>query len=51
MTVFKENKYTLQFIEYWMCLKTVKYHNCMAAADSAVVLLEFDIQWDLARTH
>ena len=26
-------------------------HNCMAAADSAVVLLELDVQWDLAQTH
>ena len=26
-------------------------HNCMAAADSAVVLLELDVQCDLARTH
>ena len=26
-------------------------HNCMAAANSAVVLLELDVQWDLARTH
>ena len=26
-------------------------HNCMTAADSAVVLLELDVQWDLARTH
>ena len=26
-------------------------HNCMAAADSAVVLLELNVQWDLAQTH
>ena len=26
-------------------------HNCMTAADSAVVLLELDVQWDLARSH
>ena len=26
-------------------------HNCMAAADSAAVLLELNAQWDLARTH
>ena len=26
-------------------------HNCMAAADSAVVLFELDVQWDLTRTH
>ena len=26
-------------------------HNFMAAADSAVVLLELDVQWDYAATH
>ena len=32
-------------------LVTYVFHNCMAAADSAVVLLELDVQWDLAQTH
>ena len=26
-------------------------HNCMAAADSVVVLFYVDVQWDLAQTH
>jgi hypothetical protein len=26
--------------------KDIDTHNCMAAADSAVVLLELDVQWD-----
>ena len=26
-------------------------HNFMIAADSVVVLLELDVQWDLAGTH
>ena len=32
-------------------LEAVEAHNCMAAADSAVVLLDLDVHWDLARTH
>ena len=26
-------------------------HNCMATADSAVILLELDVQWDFAQAH
>ena len=32
-------------------LKKDPVHNCMAAADSAVVLLELVVQWDFAQTH
>ena len=35
----------------WLCIPDICMHNCMAAADSAVILLELNDQWDLARTH
>ena len=38
-------------IQFQCFFKPLNIHNCMAAADKAVVLLELDVQWDLARTH
>ena len=38
-------------IDYGLDSQKYFYHNFMTAADSAVVLLELDIQWDLAGTH
>ena len=32
-------------------VSTDREHNCIASADSEFVLLELNVQWDLARTH
>ena len=38
------------FYEFYLYLLLVS-HNFMAAADSAIILLELDVQWDQAATH
>ena len=35
----------------WLGARGERSHNCMAAADSVVVLFSLDVQWDLAQTH